>query len=419
MKHANGALKAVVLAAGKGVRLWPLTENRSKHMIPIAGRPIVEHVISAIKSAGIRSLVVVTQYRGELIKKHIGDGAKLGVTVEYVNQTDISGTANAISVTKDRVGNHDFLVVYGDLVVSPRAIRRVVDTYRRKGGKPTVGLVPVTHPESYGMAKISGDRLIEIIEKPDQSGSPTSLANTGIYVLNPSIFDHLQTTVRSGRGEFEITDTISAMAKSETPVTWTMIEKSDWLDIGRPWEALAANAQLLARSRRRIVGKVEKGATIIGQVAIQRGAIIRTGTVVEGPAWVGEDAILGPFAHVRAGTSIGKGVKIGNFCEIKNSIIMDHTRIEHLSYVGDSIIGERCNLGAGTIVANLKFNDKTVRMRIRDMLVDTDLRKLGTITGDNVKTGINSSIMPGIRIASGATIPPGVVVSEDVMSPPI
>jgi bifunctional UDP-N-acetylglucosamine pyrophosphorylase/glucosamine-1-phosphate N-acetyltransferase len=209
------------------------------------------------------------------------------------------------------------------------------------------------------------------------------------------------------------------MAKSETPVTWTMIEKSDWLDIGRPWEALAANAQLLARSRRRIGGKVEKGATIIGQVAIQRGAIIRTGTVVEGPAWVGEDAILGPFAHVRAGTSIGKGVKIGNFCEIKNSIIMDHTRIEHLSYVGDSIIGERCNLGAGTIVANLKFNDKTVRMRIRDMLVDTDLRKLGTITGDNVKTGINSSIMPGIRITSGATIPPGVVVSADVMSPPI
>ncbi len=265
MRHANGAFKAVVLAAGKGVRLWPLTENRSKHMIPIAGRPIIEHVISAIKSAGIRSLVVVTQYRGELIKKHIGDGAKLGVTVEYVNQADVSGTANAISVTKDRVGSHDFLVVYGDLVVSPRAIRRVVDAYRRKGGKPTVGLVPVMHPESYGMAKTSGDRLIEIIEKPDQSGSPTNLANTGIYVLNPSIFDHLERTVRSGRGEFEITDTISSMARSETPVTWTMIEKSDWLDIGRPWEALLANAQLLARSRRRSAGKIEKGAKIIGQ----------------------------------------------------------------------------------------------------------------------------------------------------------
>jgi len=95
MPKKDRTLKAVILAAGKGVRLWPLTENRSKHMIPVAGRPIVEHVIYAVKSAGIRSFVVVTQYRGDLIKKHFGDGAKLGVTIEYVNQPDVSGTANA------------------------------------------------------------------------------------------------------------------------------------------------------------------------------------------------------------------------------------------------------------------------------------------------------------------------------------
>jgi bifunctional UDP-N-acetylglucosamine pyrophosphorylase/glucosamine-1-phosphate N-acetyltransferase len=373
-------------------------------------------VISAIKSAGIRSVIVVTQYKGELIKKHVGDGTKLGVNVQYVDQPDISGTASAISATKDSVRNTDFLVVYGDLLISPRAIRRVIGTYRRRG-RPTVGLVQVARPESYGMARISGDRLTEIIEKPDPSESPTDLANTGIYVLNQFVFDHLQTTVQSGRGEFEITDTICSMARSETPVAWARIDKSDWHDIGRPWDALAANAQLLARSRRWIAGEVEKGATIIGRVTIQKGATVRTGTVIEGPAWIGEGAILGPLAHIRAGTSIGKGAKIGNFCEIKNSIIMDQTRIEHLSYVGDSIIGERCNLGAGTIIANLKFNDKTVRMRIKDALVDTDLRKLGTITGDNVKTGINSSIMPGVRIASGATIASGVVVSEDVASP--
>jgi bifunctional UDP-N-acetylglucosamine pyrophosphorylase/glucosamine-1-phosphate N-acetyltransferase len=106
---------------------------------------------------------------------------------------------------------------------------------------------------------------------------------------------------------------------------------------------------------------------------------------------------------------------IGNFCEIKNSIIMDGTHIRHLSYVGDSIIGERCNFGAGTIVANVKLNDKTVRMKIKDKLEDSGLRKLGTITGDNVKTGINSAIMPGIRITSGARIPAGSVVCEDIV----
>jgi UDP-N-acetylglucosamine diphosphorylase/glucosamine-1-phosphate N-acetyltransferase len=417
MRHSNGALKAVVLAAGKGVRLWPLTENRSKHMIPVAGKPIVEHVISAIRSAGIRSIVLVTRYRSELVKKHVGNGSKLGATVDYVDQPDISGTASAVSMAQDQVGSNDFLVAYGDLVVTPRAIKRVVDTYRKKGGKPTIGLVPVSRPESYGMAKVSGDLLNEIIEKPSQSQSPSNLANTGIYALNPTIFDHLQTTLRSGRGEYEITDTISSLAKTGTSVAWARIDPSDWQDIGKPWDVLAANARLLARSKRRIAGRIEQGAKVAGQVTIEKGALIRTGTVIEGPARIGEGAVIGPLAHIRASTCVGKGSTIGAFCEIKNSIIMDHTKIPHLSYVGDSIIGEHCNLAAGTIVANLKLNDNTVRMRIKDSLVDTGLRKLGIVTGDNVKTGINASFMPGIRIASGAVIPACSVVSEDVMSP--
>ena len=417
MRHSNGPLKAVVLAAGKGVRLWPLTENRSKHMIPVAGKPIVEHVISAIRSAGIRSIVLVTRYRSELVKKHIGNGSKLGVAVDYVDQPDISGTASAISMAQDQVGRNDFLVAYGDLVVTPRAIKRVVDTYRKKGRKPTIGLIPVSRPESYGMAKVSGDLLTEIIEKPSQSQSPSNLANTGIYVLNPTIFDHLQTTLRSGRGEFEITDTISSLAKTGTSVAWARIDPSDWQDIGKPWDVLAANARLLARSKRRIAGRIEEGAKVTGQVTIEKGALIRTGTVIEGPARIGEGAVIGPLAHIRAGTCVGKRSAIGAFCEVKNSIIMDHTKIPHLSYIGDSIIGEHCNLAAGTMVANLKLSDNTVRMRIKDSLVDTGLRKLGIVTGDNVRTGINASFMPGIRIASGAVIPACSVVSEDVMSP--
>jgi bifunctional UDP-N-acetylglucosamine pyrophosphorylase/glucosamine-1-phosphate N-acetyltransferase len=386
-------------------------------MIPVAGKPIVEHVISAIRSAGIRSIVLVTRYRSELVKKHIGNGSKLGVAVDYVDQPDISGTASAISMAQDQVGSNDFLVAYGDLVVTPRAIKRVVDTYRKKGRKPTIGLIPVSRPESYGMAKVSGDLLTEIIEKPSQSQSPSNLANTGIYVLNPTIFDHLQTTLRSGRGEFEITDTISSLAKTGTPVAWARIDPSDWQDIGKPWDVLAANARLLARSKRRIAGRIEEGAKVTGQVTIEKGALIRTGTVIEGPARIGEGAVIGPLAHIRAGTCVGKRSAIGAFCEVKNSIIMDHTKIPHLSYIGDSIIGEHCNLAAGTMVANLKLSDNTVRMRIKDSLVDTGLRKLGIVTGDNVRTGINASFMPGIRIASGAVIPACSVVSEDVMSP--
>jgi len=398
------------------VRLWPLTENRSKHMIPIAGRPIIEHVISAIKALGIRKLVLVTGYRDELIKSHLGNGAKLGVKIEHVRQPDVSGTANAVSVTQEKVGERDFLVVYGDVVVSPAAIEKVLSTHRMKDCRLTVGLVPVSNPESYGMARTSGEWLTEIVEKPQRSESPSNLANTGIYVLNSAIFDRLQATSRSGRGEFEITDAISSLARSGTQVAWTTIPSADWQDIGRPWDLLSANASLLARSQRSVNGSIERNVTIVGRVTIEKGAAVRTGTVIEGPAWIGKDAVIGPLAHIRAGTSVGRGAVIGNFCEIKNSIVMDGTHIHHLSYVGDSIIGEECNFGAGTIVANVKSNDRTVRMRIRDRLEDSNLRKLGTITGDRVRTGINSSIMPGVRIASRAVVPAGSVVSTDIIS---
>jgi bifunctional UDP-N-acetylglucosamine pyrophosphorylase/glucosamine-1-phosphate N-acetyltransferase len=385
-------------------------------MIPVAGRPVLEHVVSAIRSSGIRTLVLVTGYEDELIKKHLGDGTKWGVKISYVRQPEISGTASAVLVARKEVKDRDFLVVYGDVVVNKSAVRRVLDTYKEKGCNPTVGLVPVSSPESYGMAKTSGDWLAEIIEKPGPSASPSSLANTGIYVLNAVIFDYLEATPRSGRGEFEITDAISSLARSGQKVAWASIAPSEWQDIGRPWDVVSANANLLARTRRSLSGTVEKGAVIKGRVTIEKGATVRTGTVIEGPAWIGERASVGPFAHIRPSTSIGKEAIVGNFCEIKNSIIMAGAHIRHLSYVGDSIIGERCNLGAGTIVANVKLNDKTVRMKIRGKLEDSGLRKLGVITGDDVKTGINSSIMPGIRIASGRIVPAGSVISEDITS---
>jgi bifunctional UDP-N-acetylglucosamine pyrophosphorylase/glucosamine-1-phosphate N-acetyltransferase len=416
VKSAKRIKKAVVLAAGKGVRLWPLTENRSKHMIPIAGRPLLEHLILAIKKSGIRSFALVTGYGKELLKRHLGDGSSYGVKIEYVHQSDISGTASAISVARHQVGDEDFLLVYGDLVTTSAAIRSVLDKHRRTGGRMTVGLVPVTDPSSFGIARIDDRWLTEIVEKPGPSASPSNLANAGVYALSPVLFDHLRAASKTERGEFEITDAISSLARAGQQIAWARIEASDWLDIGRPWDLLTANARLLTLSTRSIRGTVQKGATVTGRVTIQGGATIKTGTVIQGPAWIGRDAVVGPFAHIRPGVSIGAGSVIGNFCEIKNSIIMARTHIQHLSYVGDSIIGENCNFGAGTVVANVKLSGRTVRMKIRDKLEDSGLRKLGVITGDNVKTGINASIMPGIRLTSGAVVPAASVAAEDIVS---
>ena len=143
---------------------------------------------------------------------------------------------------------------------------------------------------------------------------------------------------------------------------------------------------------------------------------MKSGSYIEGPVYVGDSAVVGPNAYLRPGTSLGKGVKVGAGCEVKNSIIMDEAKIPHLCYVGDSVLGNDASLGAGTITANLKFNDSNVESRVKGRPVDTGQRKLGAIIGDGVKTGINVSIFPGVKIGADAWIGPGAIVRTDVPS---
>jgi len=123
---------------------------------------------------------------------------------------------------------------------------------------------------------------------------------------------------------------------------------------------------------------------------------------------------VGPNCFIRPCTSIGKNARVGNACEVKNSIVMDGTHVGHLSYVGDSILCEKCNLGAGTITANLRLDDGTVKMMIKDKAVDTGRRKLGVILGDNVKTGINVLLMPGVKVGNDSWVGPNFMVEEDL-----
>jgi bifunctional UDP-N-acetylglucosamine pyrophosphorylase/glucosamine-1-phosphate N-acetyltransferase len=149
---------------------------------------------------------------------------------------------------------------------------------------------------------------------------------------------------------------------------------------------------------------------------LSEGSLVKSGSYIEGPVYVGEGAVVGPNAYLRPGTSLGKGAKVGAGCEVKNSIVMDDAKIPHLSYIGDSILGNGVSLGAGTITANLKFNDSNVKSRVKGRLIDSGQRKLGATLGDGAKTGINVSIFPGVKIGADAWIGPGATVRADIPS---
>ncbi|MEM2937006.1 MAG: sugar phosphate nucleotidyltransferase [Candidatus Bathyarchaeia archaeon] len=407
-------MKAVVLAAGEGVRLRPITLTRPKHMISVGGKPILEHCLNAIKACGIDEAIIVVNYMADVIRSYFDSGGRLGLKIEYAYQKSVVGTGNAVSVAEPYV-NNDFLLIYGDLLFTTEALKKVLDFHERKKPSATLAVVSVEKPEDYGIVEIEAEGLVKrIIEKPRREEAPTNLANAGIYVFSTEIFEKAKETSASPRGEWEITDAIALLLKEKKKVFAVEISKDEWVDVGRPWDLLEANRWMLTRMEHKVLGNVEAGARIIGPVTVAETARIRSGAYIEGPAFIDGESDIGPNCYIRPCTSVGKRVRIGNACEIKNSIVMDGVHIGHLSYVGDSILSENCNLGAGTITANYRLDAGTIKMMVKDKLVDSGRTKLGAVLGDNVKTGINALLMPGVKVGNNCWIGPNVVVHRDL-----
>jgi bifunctional UDP-N-acetylglucosamine pyrophosphorylase/glucosamine-1-phosphate N-acetyltransferase len=151
-----------------------------------------------------------------------------------------------------------------------------------------------------------------------------------------------------------------------------------------------------------------------GEVEVGANTVIKSGAYIEGPVYIGSDCKIGPNCYLRQNTVIMDGAKVGNAVEIKNSIIGRKTCVGHLSYIGDSVIGDNCNFGAGTKVANLRFDDKEVSIEVKNKMKASGRRKFGCLMGDDVKTGINVSIMPGRSIYPGAYVDAGSVVKNNL-----
>ena len=188
-----------------------------------------------------------------------------------------------------------------------------------------------------------------------------------------------------------------------------------WLPVGYAWHLLDANAYVLEHMMEpERLGEVSPRAEINGKVHIGEGAIVRGGVVIDGPACIGPGATLGPNCWIRPGTTLGKGAHVGHGVEIKNSIIMDGAKVPHLSYVGDSVVGENTNLGAGTITANFRHDGKNIPTAMKGTIIDSGRRKFGAIIGDDVHTGINTAIYPGRKLWPHTLTFPGEAVKKDI-----
>ena len=394
-------IQAVILAAGKSTRTWPLTLTKPKPLLKVMNKEIIRHNLDALQGL-VGEVIVIVGFKKEQIIREIG--YKYGkLKIRYIEQKTQSGTGHAIKCVEKLVKNK-FIVMGGDDIFSKEDIKACL---RHKYA--VLGCV-VENPGRFGVFVVKGKKVKKVVEKPKRFVS--DVANTGLYVFDKSVFEFKLR--KSPRGEYEIVDYVNALVKKEKVVCEKV--KGYWLSIGYPWDMIEANNVLVSKIRNDIKGKVERGVVVKGKIKVGKGTTILSGTYIAGNVVIGENCNIGPNCFLRGNTSIGNGCHIGQAVEIKNSIIMDKAKVPHLSYVGDSVIGENSNLGAGTITANLRHDNKNVTSVVKGKLVDTGRRKLGAIIADDVHTGINTVIYQGRKIWPGVGTRPGEIVAKDKMA---
>ncbi|MHA2007806.1 MAG: bifunctional sugar-1-phosphate nucleotidylyltransferase/acetyltransferase [Promethearchaeota archaeon] len=409
-------MKAVILVAGKGLRLMPITSSRPKPMIPLAGKPILEHLILGLKEAGIREILLIVGYKeGMIIEYFNNKKEKLNIKIEYITQRERLGTGHAASLAKDFVEDEPFLLMYGDLMIDPIIFKEIIEFYNQSKTEGLISLLVVDNPQDFGIISLSSDGYVKnITEKPSPDLSLGNLANAGIYIFNPVIFEAIEKTEKSIRGEYEFTDSMQIMINQlKGKIIGYNLKDNFWSDIGLPWQLLDANNYFLEKIKTQNLGEVEQNVHISGNVYIGEGTKINSGSYIQGPCYIGNNNVIGPDTIITPYTFISNDCHIIR-SEIKNSIILSKSFLPESNYIVDTILCENVHLGIDTKVTNSRFDNKTVKVTIKGQLVDSRRKKLGAVIGPNVKIGKNVSIMAGKIIHENSIIGDNIIVREDI-----
>lgn len=320
-------MKAIIPCAGRGKRLRPLTFTNSKPLIPIANKPLVCYAIEHLKKVGVSEIGIVVSDNTRDMEEVLGNGDDLGVSITYVNQDVPLGIAHTIKVSRDFLGDDDFIMFLGDNLLE-EGVEPAVNKFRESQASSLICLREVEKPELFGIAVMEQGRVVQLVEKPKDP--PTNLAAIGIYVFTPEIHAIIEDLKPSARGELEITDSIQGLIDSGKRVEHHVVE-GWWIDAGNPDDMIEANRLVLSGVKKRIDGAVDEESELRGEVVIGKGSRI-TNSKIRGPVVIGENCVI-EDAFVGSFTSIGSESTLVD-CEVEYSVVMDHCEIHH---VGDRI----------------------------------------------------------------------------------
>ena len=380
-------MKAVILAAGEGIRLRPLTLYKPKVMIRVANRPILEYVVRALAHNRVKDILMIVGYRRERIMTYFEDGQKFGVNIEYEVQEKQLGTAHALSLAEGKVDD-GFLVLPGDNIADPAIVRDLLASQ----APYTIAVTESNLPSKYGVVLLRGKQVTRIVEKPE---SPMgNLISTGIFQLSSKIFGTIKQCAQ--QGSHDMTAVFQALLDDGEKIS-ALKTPARWSDVVYPWDLLDLNARVLSEGGEATAGTLESGVHIRGNVQIGEGSVIRSGTYIEGPVRIGRGCDIGPNVCILPSVSIGDNVHVQSSTEIRNSLIMSDVTIGPGGLVSHSVIGDGSRLGAHFVAGADKAQ----------VILDKEVHNvpcLGVIMGEDTVAGNCVTVEPGIFIGSSCRI---------------
>lgn len=403
---------ALILAAGRGTRM---KSDTPKVLHDLLGKPMIDHVLDALKSAGVNDAIVVTGYGSDLLKEHLKDRK-----VKTVLQKELLGSGDAALSAKSALekGYDNVIILCGDApLIRPETIKELVDKHKKSGSSATILTAVVKDPTGYGRIVRDDDkRIIKIVEEIEARFFEEVIEeiNSGTYCFNvKDLFRALgEVKPNKGKKEYFLTDVFGILHRDKKPIESVVKEDEDEI-IGINSRSDLADAVAILK-KRIMEDLMDSGVTIqdpastviSSGVRIGRDSVIFSNTVIDKDVEIGERCHIGPFTRIRPKTRIGNDVEVGNFVELVRTTLGDGTKVKHHTYLGDTVVGKKANIGAGTITANYDGKNKN-----RTVIEDGAFLGIGTRLVAPVKVGRNARTGAGAVVLKGRNVPPGATVA--------
>ena len=393
-------MKAIILAAGEGTHLSPFSETRPISMIGVAGRSMLDNTFGLLKSAGINDIFIVVGHKKDKLIERLQQQDHNGLNLHYVEQKRKLGIGHAVMQAKNKISPGEyFLLLYGDTLTAENIFSKVQQSFHSfKCPVASICLPPSN--QMFGNVFLNARmEITKIVEKP-KGNNLGNYVLSGVFILPASFFKLLESSGNSMEKALKKVVAGEGMRAS----MW----EDDWLDVVYPWEILTANKMIMDSWQESSIAKtatLEANVTLHGIVRIEAGAIIKSGAVLEGPCCIGERSYIGNNSLIRSYTSVGKNCSVGSGVELKNCVVMDNSQIGRLSFVGDSVLGENVDMGAGCMTVNRTVDWKPISVKNGKRPMGTGMTKLGAFLGDGVVVGAGNTLEPGMVVAPGKILP--------------